>query len=79
MVAGLAGDQEVSAVLASLVDKSMVLADGADPARFRMLEPLRQYAAARLSRTGRAEIVATRACPLLLRAGNAARRPAGRS
>ena len=60
VVDGLAGDQDVSAVLASLVDKSMVLADGADPARFRMLEPLRQYAAARLSRTGRAEIVATR-------------------
>ena len=56
----IAGDQDVSEVLASLVDQSMVVADGADPARFRMLEPLRQYAAERLSRTDRAEIVATR-------------------
>ena len=60
MVADVAGDGDVSAVLASLVDQSMVVADGADPARFRMLEPLRQYAAERLSLTGRAEIVARR-------------------
>jgi predicted ATPase/DNA-binding SARP family transcriptional activator len=34
--------------LASLVDKSMVVAEGAGRARFRLLEPLRQYANERL-------------------------------
>jgi predicted ATPase/DNA-binding SARP family transcriptional activator len=47
-------------VLASLIDKSMVLADGVDPARFRMLEPLRQYATQRLSSTGTERVVAMR-------------------
>jgi hypothetical protein len=42
-------DEDVAALLASLVDKSMVVADGTDPARFRMLEPLRDYAAQRFS------------------------------
>jgi predicted ATPase/DNA-binding SARP family transcriptional activator len=43
--------QDVAAVVASLVDKSMVLA-GPGPARFRMLEPLRQYAGERLRARG---------------------------
>ncbi len=60
VVAGIAADEDVTEVLASLVDKSMVVADRADPARFRMLEPLRQYAADRLSRKGGAELVASR-------------------
>ena len=36
--------RDTAEVLASLVDKSMVVADGIGVARFRMLEPLRQYA-----------------------------------
>ena len=79
VVAGLAGDQDVSAVLASLVDTSMVLADGADPARVRMLEPLRQYAARTTLADRSCGDRRNAACPLLLRVGDAARRSAGRS
>jgi predicted ATPase len=53
-------DADVDAVLASLVDKSMVVAGGADPARFRMLEPLREYAAERLAGSDDADRVAAR-------------------
>jgi predicted ATPase len=51
-------DQDIATVLAALVDKSMVTADGADPARFRLLEPLRQYAAEQLSASDDAQRVA---------------------
>ena len=53
-------NEDIAAVLASLVDKSMVTADGGDPARFRLLEPLRQYAAERLSSSDAAQHVADR-------------------
>ena len=46
--------------LASLVDRSMVVADGAGRARFRVLEPLRQYADERLHASGDAEVTANR-------------------
>jgi predicted ATPase/DNA-binding SARP family transcriptional activator len=45
-------DDDTSALLASLVEKSMIVADGAGDARFRMLEPLRQYARQRLDARG---------------------------
>jgi len=41
-----------AATLASLVDKSMVVADSAPPARYRMLEPVREYAAELLTAAG---------------------------
>ena len=40
---------DVVDVVSALVDKSMVVADLADPAPFRLLEPLRQYGAERLA------------------------------
>jgi predicted ATPase/DNA-binding SARP family transcriptional activator len=54
------GDEDVATVLASLVDKSMVVADGDHPARYRLLEPLRQYAADRLTSSDAAQEVADR-------------------
>jgi predicted ATPase len=46
---------DVFELLASLVDKSMVVADrGADGTRYRLLETLRQFAAERLAATGNA-------------------------
>jgi predicted ATPase len=44
---------DVFDVLAQLVDKSMVLVDGRDVvARYRLLEPVRQYALERLEAAG---------------------------
>jgi predicted ATPase/DNA-binding SARP family transcriptional activator len=43
-----------------LVDRSLVVAAGGDPARFRMLETLRAYGAERLAEAGEAETVAAR-------------------
>jgi predicted ATPase/DNA-binding SARP family transcriptional activator len=51
---------DVAAVIASLVDKSMLVADGDEPARFRLLEPLRHYASERLTAIGDADPVAGR-------------------
>jgi predicted ATPase/DNA-binding SARP family transcriptional activator len=50
----------VPVVVASLVDQSMIVADGATPARFRVLEPLRQYAAERLQARRAADTAAQR-------------------
>ena len=47
-------------LLAALVDKSMVLADPSGVAPFRMLEPLRQYAAEKLAVAGAVEAAARR-------------------
>ena len=58
VVDGLVDD--VAEVLSSLVDKSMVTAEGPSPARFRLLEPLRQFAGERLHASGRAEVAARR-------------------
>ena len=52
--------EDVAEVLSSLVDKSMVTAEGPSPARFRLLEPLRQFAGERLHASGRAEVAARR-------------------
>ena len=51
---------QVARVLASLVDQSMVLADGVEPARFRLLEPLRHAAARSLDTSGHADTAAAR-------------------
>ena len=58
------GDVEgdTAVLLASLVDKSMIVADGAGAARFRMLEPLRQYARQRLDGRGETSVIAARHC-----------------
>ena len=52
--------EDVPEVLSSLVDKSMVTAEGPSPACFRLLEPLRQFAGERLYASGRAEVAARR-------------------
>jgi predicted ATPase len=46
--------------LVRLVDRSLVVAVGGDPARFRMLETLRAYGAERLAEAGEAEPAAAR-------------------
>ena len=51
---------DVVDVMSALVDKSMVVADQADPAPFRLLEPLRQYGAERLAACGDTADVARR-------------------
>ncbi|WP_051684052.1 helix-turn-helix domain-containing protein [Blastococcus sp. URHD0036] len=54
----LAGD-DVLPALSGLVEQSLVVADAAS-GRYRLLEPVRQYAAARLASVGEAEEVADR-------------------
>jgi predicted ATPase/DNA-binding SARP family transcriptional activator len=50
---GCAAEPRVADLLARLVDKSLVVAeDSADGYRYRLLEPMRQYAAERLSEAG---------------------------
>jgi predicted ATPase/DNA-binding SARP family transcriptional activator len=51
---------EVLEGLVRLVDRSLVVAVGGDPARFRMLETLRAYGAERLAEAGEAELLAAR-------------------
>src|SRR6266545_2334363 len=46
--------------LVRLVDRSLVVAVGGDPARFRMLETLRAYGADRLAEAGETELTAAR-------------------
>jgi tetratricopeptide (TPR) repeat protein len=51
--AAVVADGDVVSVLSRLVDKSLVVSDtAAHPARFRLLEVIRQYAAARLAESG---------------------------
>lgn len=54
-------DEDVLPVLAGLVEQSLVLPEPDTAPRYRMLEPIRQYAAARLQEVGEAEEVADRA------------------
>jgi predicted ATPase/DNA-binding SARP family transcriptional activator len=51
---------EVLDGLFRLVDRSLVVAGGGDPARFRLLETLRAYGAERLAEAGEAEALAAR-------------------
>jgi hypothetical protein len=53
-------DIDVFVALAGLVDQSMVVALPDGDARYRLLEPVRQYAAARLAESGEADAVADR-------------------
>ena len=60
-VCGLGGIQapDVTGLLGSLVDKSLVVADPAGPAlRYRLLETIRQFAADRLAESGETEAAA---------------------
>lgn len=43
---------DVLDLLELLVDKSLVVAEGSDPVRYRLLEPVRQYARERLDEIG---------------------------
>jgi len=54
------GDGEVLDGLFRLVDRSLIVARGGDPARFTMLETLRAYGAERLAEAGEAEALAAR-------------------
>ncbi|MGY1753768.1 ATP-binding protein [Blastococcus sp. SYSU D01042] len=56
----VSGDGDVLPVLAGLVEQSLVLPDDG-AARYRVLEPVRQYAAARLDEAGETDPVADRA------------------
>jgi predicted ATPase/DNA-binding SARP family transcriptional activator len=56
---GLAAGEVLEGLFA-LVDRSLVVAAGGDPARFRMLETLRAYGAERLDEAGEAGTVAAR-------------------
>jgi predicted ATPase/DNA-binding SARP family transcriptional activator len=51
---------DAAAVLGKLVDRSMVTADGPAAGRFRLLEPIRQYANDLLSDRGERDLVAAR-------------------
>jgi predicted ATPase/DNA-binding SARP family transcriptional activator len=53
-------EDEVLEGLFRLVDRSLVVAAGVEPARFSMLESLRAYGAERLAETGEVEAVAAR-------------------
>jgi non-specific serine/threonine protein kinase len=61
-------EHRVLDVLSRLVDKSLVLAEPAagDEIRYRLLEPIRQYAANRLAESGESETVQSRHAALLL-------------
>lgn len=54
-----AGD-DILDLLSSLVDKSLVVTGVPEPARYRLLEPVRQYALERLEESGEAEEVRRR-------------------
>ena len=60
VTAGTPLGDDVVDVVSALVDKSMVVADLADPAPFRLLEPLRQYGAERLAAQGHTADLARR-------------------
>lgn len=58
---GTIEQSEVLDLLGWLVDKSMVLADEqSEQARYRLLEPVRQYAWERLTESGEAEAITRR-------------------
>jgi predicted ATPase/DNA-binding XRE family transcriptional regulator len=67
------GDVDAFAALAGLVDQSMVLALPEPDARYRLLEPVRQFAAARLAESGEADQVADRHTAWVCRLGHEAR------
>jgi hypothetical protein len=66
-------DVDVFTALAGLVDQSMVLALAEPEGRFRLLEPVRQYAAARLAESGEADSLADRHTDWVCAIGHQAR------
>ena len=66
----LAGDGDVVPALAGLIEQSLVLAEDE---RYRMLEPIRQYASARLQESGETALVADRAAGFFTGLASAAR------
>ncbi len=68
------GDGDVVPVLAGLVEQSLVVPLPGPGPRYRLLEPVRQYAAARLAEAGEAGPVADRAADAVLALATGARR-----
>ncbi|MGY1673124.1 ATP-binding protein [Geodermatophilus sp. SYSU D00710] len=62
----VAGSDDVVPELGGLVEQSLVVVEDGPEARYRLLEPVRQYAAARLAASGEADAVAGRATAAVL-------------
>ncbi|MGY1731105.1 ATP-binding protein [Geodermatophilus sp. SYSU D01045] len=62
----VSGDGDVLPALGGLVEQSLVVAEEGPEARYRLLEPVRQYAAARLADAGETELAADRATAAVL-------------
>jgi predicted ATPase/transcriptional regulator with XRE-family HTH domain len=69
----VAGDGDVVPALAGLVEQSLLRPDDDASPRYRMLEPVRQYAAARLLAAGESEEVADRAADVFAGLASTAR------
>ncbi len=69
----VAGGADVVPELGGLVEQSLVVAEDGPEARYRLLEPVRQYAADRLAASGEADVVAERATAAVLDLADAAR------
>jgi predicted ATPase/DNA-binding XRE family transcriptional regulator len=67
-------DRDVVPLLGGLVEQSLVVPEDGDEPRYRMLEPVRQYAAGRLAAAGEAGAVADRAADLVRSMAAGARR-----
>ncbi|MGK5114245.1 MULTISPECIES: ATP-binding protein [unclassified Geodermatophilus] len=67
-------DVDVLPALAGLVEQSLVVASDEPAGRYRLLEPVRQYAAVRLGDAGEADAVADRAADLVRALASGARR-----
>ncbi|MFW3168624.1 ATP-binding protein [Geodermatophilus sp. CPCC 206100] len=67
-------DVDVLPALAGLVEQSLVVAEEGGAARYRLLEPVRQYAAGHLVAAGEADATADRAADLVLALASGARR-----
>ncbi len=67
------GGADVVAELGGLVEQSLVVVEDGPQARYRLLEPVRQYAADRLAASGEAGVVAERATAAVLGLAAAAR------
>ena len=62
----VSGAEDAVVALEGLVEQSLVVAEDGPRARYRLLEPVRQYAAARLAASGEADTVADRAVAAVL-------------